>query len=233
MTLKARAARSLEYFAPALAGRIDWNRKRPDLPVNGQRIRQAMIREIVSALQPRRIIETGTRRGASTIFLWACAGVPVYSSDIRKRYLWCAHRRLLGIQEVQAFLCDSTEFLTRLATQGETEGPTLFYLDAHGEDHLPLAEEIVAIWEHWEEAVVMIDDFQVPDDPGYGFDDYGREGALTLDYLPSVSLTQGSAFFPSAPSEAETGPRRGCIVLAKPTLTPMLEGLHSLRGMSE
>ena len=63
-------------------------------------------------------------------------------------------------------------------------------------------------------AVVLIDDFAVPDDPGYGFDDYGPDAALTVTYLERSQLPRASRlFFPTVPSKEETGHRRGAAVL--------------------
>ena len=65
-------------------------------------------------------------------------------------------------------------------------------------------------------AVVMIDDFQVRSDAGYGYDDYGPEKALVLGYIrAAISAHQLQAYYPSTPSVAESGSRRGCVVLAK------------------
>ena len=62
-----------------------------------------------------------------------------------------------------------------------------FYLDAHWNDDLPLADEIDIIFSRCPWAVVMIDDFEVPSDPGYQFDDYGPGKALVLGYIrPAV-----------------------------------------------
>lgn len=58
----------------------------------------------------------------------------------------------------------------------------------------------------------MIDDFQVPGDKDYGFDDYGKGKALCLEYLNQPEL---AAFFPSKKGELETGEKRGCVVFAK------------------
>ena len=52
------------------------------------------------------------------------------------------------------------------------EVETFFFLDAHGREHLPLREELEIILTHWREAIVMIDDFEVPG-TDYGYDDYG------------------------------------------------------------
>jgi hypothetical protein len=62
----------------------------------------------------------------------------------------------------------------------------LFYLDAHWNDDLPLEEELELIFSVHPHAVVMIDDFQVPDDPGYQFDEYGPGKALTPALITPV-----------------------------------------------
>jgi hypothetical protein len=47
------------------------------------------------------------------------------------------------------------------------DSPLFFYLDAHWNEDLPLAEEIDLIFSRSPCAVVMIDDFEVPGDPGF------------------------------------------------------------------
>jgi hypothetical protein len=90
------------------------------------------------------------------------------------------------------------------------------YLDAHWEEDLPLREELEIIREAWDRAIVMIDDFAVPGDPGYGYDDYGSGKALEQDYLPP--MPGWSLCYPAVPSAEETGERRGCSVLLSPAL---------------
>jgi hypothetical protein len=74
----------------------------------------------------------------------------------------------------------------------------------------------------------MIDDFEVPGDPGFGYDDYGSEKALNQKYIaPPHGLT---IFYPSAPSREETGRWRGCAVLCKSAfLGGTLQGIPLLR----
>jgi hypothetical protein len=60
----------------------------------------------------------------------------------------------------------------------------------------------------------MVDDFAVPDDQGYGYDQYGPGKALmeaSLQDMPAWTL-----HYPTAPSDRETGRRRGCCVLMSP-----------------
>jgi hypothetical protein len=92
----------------------------------------------------------------------------------------------------------------------------LFYLDAHWGEDLPLFEEIAKIFSSCAQAIVMIDDFKVPNDDGYGYDDYGIGKALTREYIaPLVSEFQLAEFYPRTPSAAESGFRRGCVVVAR------------------
>jgi hypothetical protein len=93
-------------------------------------------------------------------------------------------------------------------------GRTLFYLDAHWEEDLPLWEEIDLIFAEQPHAVIIVDDFRVPRDLGYGYDDYGWGKCLSASNLYEVTLIRPSLFFPNQPSGHETGVVRGCVVLA-------------------
>jgi hypothetical protein len=105
-----------------------------------------------------------------------------------------------------------------------------FYLDAHGWGALPLAEELALAFRHWPAAVVMVDDFQVPGDAGYGFDDYGDGEALTLGYLAGHRVLPPHVWFPACASEHESGARRGCVVLAgAPDVARRVDQVQTLR----
>jgi hypothetical protein len=93
-----------------------------------------------------------------------------------------------------------------------------------------LRDEILLIHGGWSDWVMMIDDFEVPGDHGYGYDDYGSEGRLNLSYLPLDRMRDTSIFFPAAPSKTETGYRRGCVILSSGKLvTDRLISLSRLR----
>ena len=110
-----------------------------------------------------------------------------------------------------------------------------FYLDAHWNDDLPLAEEIDLVFSQCPLAVIMIDDFQVPSDPGYEYDDYGAGRALIPSYIASPITTYNlQAFYPATPSAEESGLRRGCIVLARQAAAAQaLSSLALLRPAAE
>jgi hypothetical protein len=109
-----------------------------------------------------------------------------------------------------------------------------FYLDAHGYGDLPMADEIRLAFRYWPEAVVMVDDFAVPDDPGYGFDDWGPGKALSLGYLIDNGILPAGVWFPRCNSAAETGMRRGCVVLAHGAdVIRRLDSLATLRSWAK
>lgn len=65
------------------------------------------------------------------------------------------------------------------------EAVTFFYLDAHWYGDIPPRDERAGE-QKWSRFVAMIDDFEVPGDAGYGFDDHGPGRALTLEYIRPV-----------------------------------------------
>ena len=185
-------------------------------PLNGQSHRQKMVAAFVRALPLQAIVETGTYRGTTTAYLASLTCLPIYTVERDPRRLGFSRGALRRFKNVHLCGGDSREFLRMLTTKRSLENNVvLFYLDAHGlgddgKTGLPLADEIHIIFSHWQRALVMIDDFQVPDDGGYGYDT-----GLTSDYLrPFIRGFGLRSFFPSIKSSSETGFRRGCITLA-------------------
>lgn len=185
-------------------------------PFNGQAYRVKIFEWIVGHIQPVAIIETGTYRGTTTE-LMVETGLPVYTIEGNPRHYGFARARLVAKHNVTLRLGDSRVEL-RSFFKGPlrpTKSEAIFaYLDAHWDDDLPLAEELDIIFGNSSAAVVMIDDFQVPDDLGYSYDVYGPDRALTAAYLaPAIAKYELRVFYPSIPSHNEGGSRRGCVVL--------------------
>jgi hypothetical protein len=239
LTLRSDVRQSLETaysrvttrLPPDLAGRIDL--LRPSWrdswggPLNGQLRRRDLVRDLARTIEFDQVIETGTYRGTTTEFLSAVFGAPTISVEANPRLFSYSSRRLAARSDVTVEFGDSRAALQRAA--GDAAGKTVFaYLDAHWEEDLPLAEELEIIASNWSHAVVMIDDFQVPSDEGYAYDDYGPGKALTPDYLPVGALADWSLLYPSAASEEETGARRGCCVLASSAMSRVVQ-IPSLR----
>ena len=186
-------------------------------PFNGQPYRQALFRALIRQVQPAAIIETGTYLGTTTEFL-AETGLPVFTIEADPRRYGFARARLWRRRSI-TLLCDDSRVALRALFNGAlrdfTNRTLFFYLDAHWNDDLPLAEELDIIFARCPPAVVMVDDFRVPGDADYGYDDYGLRKALTYGYISSNVAKFGLvAHFPSTPGCSEGGMRRGCVVLS-------------------
>ena len=200
-------------------------------PFNGQTFRQRMFAELCSQVRFVAIIETGTHRGSTTAYFRRTTRVPIYSFELRPRYYGFARARLRHARDVHLHRGDSRAGIASLAAAGSLpQGPVFFYLDAHWQRDLPLAEEVDLAFGHCPQAVVMIDDFVVPDDAGYGFDDYGPNRKLSLGYLGPRVAPPTAIWFPACDSRDETGERRGCVVLARETeMISLIEAVRALR----
>lgn len=220
-------------------------------PFNGQTARQALFVDIIARTRPHAIVETGTYFGATTE-LMCQTGLPVFTIELRPRKYGFVRARFWRRRNVKLLHGDSRTCLLTLFSGAlhSLSGLTVFfYLDAHWNDNLPLAEEIDIIFSRCPRAVVMIDDFEVPSDAGYGFDDYGPGKALVSGYIrPAISAHELRAFYPSTPSTADypSTPmaaaglavpgklRRGCVVLAKEAChAPDLASISLLRPATE
>lgn len=217
VTLKCQAAADIALHAAAVLDlekeeyREIWGG-----PFNGQQGRQAMFAELVEKLGVTSIVETGTFRGSSTAFMAERSGLPVFSCEAHGRYYYYSKRRLKNFDAVQLSRSDSRGFLKRIFSENVLPaGPTLFYLDAHWYNDLPLWEELAIIFSTSDQCVVMIDDFRVPGDPGFSYDDYGPGRCLAIPDLRQNFATDADFFFPRLSSAAETGMKRGVVVVAR------------------
>jgi hypothetical protein len=169
-------------------------------------------------LAPAAIVETGTYLGTTTECL-AGTGLPVFTVEANPHIYGFAKARLRKRSNVTLLQEDSRTALPQLfdGPLAPFAGATLFiYLDAHWKADLPLAKELETVFNRCPSAVVMVDDFLVPHDSGYGYDDYGPGSALTPAYIAAALAAHGlAAFYPSRLAARESGARRGCVVLAR------------------
>jgi hypothetical protein len=186
-------------------------------PLNGQIARQKIFAEMFQAFQFQTAVETGTFRGTSTKFIANLGAKRVFTVEAEKRSYGFAVANLRSQLNVVPLLGDSRALLNGyLREEINSSEFVFFYLDAHWGADLPLVEELSIIFEQWTNAIVCIDDFRVPDDPGYGYDNYGLGCSLELtEILPITQQHSLAIFFPSFHSSDETGARRGSVVLAK------------------
>jgi hypothetical protein len=213
----------LRLFGETVAGMADYYRYPEQRttwggPFNGQQFRQELFGVLVARIGPAAIIETGSYLGTTTEFM-AQQEIPLYTVEQDLRKYGFVRARFFRRNHVTVRQGDS-----RAALRWFFDGPLreirrqpiFAYLDAHWSEDLPLAEELDIVFTNCPAAVVMVDDFLVPHDSGYGFDAYGPGKALTPQYIESISATHSLvALYPTTPSASETGKRRGCVVLAK------------------
>lgn len=200
-------------------------------PFNGQEGREKIFEELLRTVGFSCIVETGTYRGTTTEYFERRVTVPIISIEVDDFSFGYAKCRFLFHKRVNLYYGDSRIVLKKLFdSRALTNLETFFYLDAHWGNVLPLREEIDLIFEYNQNAIAMVDDFQVPDDPGYEFDDYGEGNVLNLDYLCDViTRFDLSVFFPVCRSEQETGAKRGSVVLARGFIADSLTELVTLR----
>lgn len=195
-------------------------------PMNGQSGRKQLLEALLGAASIEAVFETGAYLGSSTVYLARKFSGPVYAVEANAEYLRTARRRVSKHSNVVLEEGDSRTALRRWAEEPLIpDSGVFFYLDAHWDDDLPLAEELEVIARMWSDAVVMIDDFEVPGDQDYGFDDYGPGKRLCLSYIPDRLHATWIPMFPSRRGSEEDGCRRGCVVLVPPHRADDLEGV--------
>ena len=188
-------------------------------PFNGQTFRRKIYHELLDVLRFDAIIECGTYRGATTGYLHETSGVEVDTVEAEPRYFGFSRTRHSGTSKIRTHLGDSRTVLKRLVQNPRLAGKRVFvYLDAHWGEDLPLREELEILFTSDLQVVALVDDFCVPGDDGYGFDNYGPGKTLEVDYLNSVEHLGLRRFFPTLRSEEETGSKRGCLVISKDSL---------------
>ena len=191
--------------------------------MNGQVVRREIVRRIAVALPVDRVIETGTFKGHTTSFLARELGGPTWTVEADPKRAAAVQQRLGRRPGLHLCAGDSADVVADLVPQFE-RGRTFFYLDAHWEARLPLWAELAAVFANAEDPIVLIDDFAVPGDPGYGYDDYGPGQVLDADHLAPRVPDGFGCWYPAVPAAAETGARRGCVVVARDEHAAALEG---------
>jgi hypothetical protein len=234
-TLRRSYEKVIQHVPPTVAGRVDFliHRIRPQVnpPFNGQQRRAEMFRQVIAAVDLRAIVETGTYRATTTSFFRESTKLPIYTVEMHPRFHRFSTLRLRGAENIHCFLGDSRQFLQKVQADATfPKSRVLFYLDAHWNADLPLREEVAFIGEHFADSVILIDDFQVPDDPGYRFDDYGEGKRLCLEYLQLGDKSGFEVFWPTAKASEETGSRRGCVVLASGSAIAPIKKISTLRA---
>jgi predicted O-methyltransferase YrrM len=198
---------------------------------NRQRMRFRVFREIDRLIPFDNYIETGTYTGLTTHFLADVArtrGALVYSCEINDDYYRIASRTVGNLKGVHLHRGNSVDFLRSLSAN-VSDAVNFIYLDAHWYKYLPLRDEVAVIGK-WPNTVVMIDDFKVPFDEGFGWDRYDDEREICMRYIEG-SIGSSGVYFPNYPARQEgAGITRGYSVISiSERYTNALDGVRLLR----
>ncbi|OSO90602.1 hypothetical protein B7O87_09280 [Cylindrospermopsis raciborskii CENA303] len=197
--------------------------------LNGQLQRQSIVLQLRQAFDFSIIIETGSFIGNTTGWfaeLWG--GEKIHSCEIDPRFHALSQIRCANMN-ISFFMGDSRSFLENLRNSDISQ-IAFFYLDAHWGNDLPLKQELMIIKEKWPCSVVMIDDFEVPGDIGYSYDNYGPGKALTFqEFSPFFLENKFYVYSPTVKSQDESGFRRGMVLLTlDPAISKVIDDIPSL-----
>jgi len=182
---------------------------------NRQILRTALIVSLSERLKPTAFVETGTFYGETAIAAQDLLAVPVYTVEVSLvNFLIAASIRLRTgrFKGIHQYRGNSPEVLRKLASDNRLGARPFFYLDAHWENYLPLADELDVIFRCFPWAVAVVDDFQVPAWPEFGFDRY-QGIPIGVDIVKPVLKPQARLFLPDHDPAAESGYRRGTLLL--------------------
>jgi len=209
---------------------VDWYRTNGMSMLNGSVIRAKIIQEIFDLAKCNIFIETGTYHGATAIGINRFLQAPVWSCESNSLEYFISRFFTVGMGGVRLYRQDSRCFLKMAVSKlGKMQSVPFFYLDAHegrfDRNSLPLLEEI-KILSAMAEFVVVIDDFCVPHDKGFGYGTYGDHVVgIDLVYDTLIESKIQSCFFPAYTSSTETGVTRGfCMFWRSGTLDRAVKG---------
>jgi len=150
-------------------------------------------------------VETGTLYGNTAGYAHRAFKTPVFTSEISGTYFKVGKVNLLWAKDVNRYLSDSPDFLREVCNSKLIGERPMFWLDAHWYESLPLAEELVVIGKQCQSATILIDDFYVPWDTDFCYDEY-PSARIDLDLVySSIGAIRDdiAVFLPSYKPEQE------------------------------
>jgi len=137
---------------------------------------------VVSIMQATSIVETGTFMGYSTsLMAEKFPNIPIHTCEINKRHYLIAKRNLKKYSNVTVYYGESPKIMKNLIKENKLGDRPFFFLDAHWLDNWPLEDEMRLITSLLKKAVIIIDDFKIPNRPEFVYDKYGaKECSLEL-----------------------------------------------------
>jgi len=192
----------------ALNTELEWEK----FYLNGQLFRRKIISEILTSINFDCIVETGTEYGFSTAY-FSTFNKKVFSIEKSKPLFYLAKKKLENFKKIHLIFNDSKNIESILKEKKiDNANRVFFYLDAHHENDYPLLDELKFITSFYNNNLILIDDFQVPGDDGYGFDSFNGK-KLNLNLISSSLIGENYIYFPKVSSKIETGRLRGYVLI--------------------
>jgi hypothetical protein len=139
-----------------------------------------------AARRSRQFVETGCNVGSSLCYLARhFPDLPCSSCEPDDAAFRFAREQAAPMRNAQVFHEASPDFLHAMAARDPQfcQRETIFWLDSHGYGfRWPLREEIEFITSRFSSAFIFIDDFQVPGQPQFLFDEYDGQ-VCGLDWI--------------------------------------------------
>ena len=168
------------------------------------------------------VVETGTCLGSTTIF-FSQNFENVHSVEINNEYLNIARERN---PNANYYLGSSDQLLPQIIEK--LNGKTIFFLDAHWENHCPLLNELNCIATMQNKPIIVIHDFNVPN-TSLGFDSYNGQ-VFNYEWIkPKLDAIYGidNYKFYYNSDEKSTEVKRGVIYITpKEEVRPILKKIN-------
>ena len=179
-------------------------------PMNGQRTRLRTSFLLSQLVKPSIAIESGSYLGTTTQYLVSLVSEKTYSIEVNAEFAAVAKARLesdIHSGRIEIVDGDSAVEMPRILGGLDSKSHTVFaYLDAHWLEHIPLRDEVQALLEWGGDFVAVVDDFYIPSDLGYGYDQY-RNHRVDISHIPNSDKI--SVWVPEDDSSTESGAHRG------------------------
>jgi hypothetical protein len=160
-------------------------------------------------------IETGANVGQTLRYVVdRYPDLELYSCEPNTESLSQAADALGDISRVHLYNMVSQDFLPKIVP--EIEHPPVCWIDAHGDGFKwPLRYEIEYLTHQFEKGYLVIDDFKVPDEPQFGYDEYDGQ-VCSMSYIEDYFASEHkyTVIYPSY--EVRTSnhhPLRGYVII--------------------
>lgn len=161
--------------------------------LQGDLVMRKLLKFLVGECNISFIIETGSYKGhTTTLFGEMFPHLKVYSCEIDPENYLDAKINTHKFKNIKIYNISSNLFLKEILNKKEIGSKPLFFLDAHWLDFWPLEDEMKIIGKMTKEAIIIIDDFKIPNETRYEYDDY-KDKECSIDMI-NPNLKKGNNY---------------------------------------